>query len=440
MIPRYSRPEMARLWTDQAKYEVWLEVELAVVEAFEHFAMAPAGTAKAIREKATIDVSRIDALERDLKHDVIAFLTAVSEPCGDESRFLHYGMTSSDLLDTSLSLTTRRSGMLVLEELRNLRVVVLSRAQEHKHTPTIGRSHGIHAEPTTFGLKLLGWYTELERQEDRLLQAVATMSVGQVSGAVGTFTHLEPRIEEYVCHRLGLVPAPVSTQILQRDRHAHMIQVLAGISASLEKFATEIRNLQRTEILEAEEAFTKGQKGSSAMPHKRNPITCEQVAGLARVVRGNAVAALENVNLWHERDITHSSVERVIFPDSFILTHYQLVKMVGVIEGMNVYPENMLRNLNQTGGLVFSQRLLLELTRKGLRREESYKIVQENAMAAWNEGGASFQERIAGDARVQRVMSSEEIKGCFDLSYNLRHIDRIFERVLGTPVKETQEA
>ena len=435
MIERYSRPKMGGLWSEQEKYNVWFEVEVAVVEAFEHFGMAPTGTAETIREKAVIDPERIETLEATLKHDVIAFLSAVSENLGEESRFLHYGMTSSDLLDTAMAITARRSGMLILEELRNLRHVVRDLADAHRYTPTIGRSHGIHAEPTTFGLKALGWYTELGRQEERVLEAVSTMSVGQVSGAVGTFTHLEPRIEEYVCHRLGLAAAPVSTQILQRDRHAAMIQSLAGLSATLEKIATEIRNLQRTELLEVEEPFTKGQKGSSAMPHKRNPITCERVAGLARIIRGNAVAALENVALWHERDITHSSVERVIFPDSFILVDYQLSLMTRVLGDLQVYPKNMMRNLNLTGGLVFSQRLLLELTRKGLRREESYAVVQENAMEAWN-SDTSFMDRIAEDPRVKRVLSPEEVGACFNLDYNLRHVDTVFDRVFGAKVEE----
>jgi adenylosuccinate lyase len=421
---------MAGLWSDEAKYAVWLDVELAVVEAFENLGMAPAGTADAIRARARIDAARILELEAVLKHDVVAFLTAVSEPLGDESRFLHYGMTSSDLLDTALALTMRRAGMLVVEGVCGVAGAVLALARAHKTTPMIGRSHGVHAEPTTFGLKALGWYTELERHKERLLAAVAGISVGQVSGSVGTFSYLEPRVEALVCHRLGLAPAPVSTQILQRDRHAAMIAALAGLSASLEKFATEVRNLQRTEILEVEEPFTKGQKGSSSMPHKRNPITCERVAGLARVVRGNAVAAFENVALWHERDITHSSAERVIFPDSFILVDYQLALLTEVMGGLVVYPDRMRKNLDITGGLVFSQRLLLELTNRGLRREESYAIVQENALAAW-EGGASFHDRVLVDDRVTRVMPVEEVEACFDLDYNLRHVDAVFERVLG---------
>lgn len=430
MIARYSRPEMADVWSDAAKYRTWLEVETAVVEALEAFGTAPRGSAEAIRTKATVDAVRIDELETVLKHDVIAFLTAVSEGLGDESRWLHYGMTSSDLLDTALALTTRRAGMRILEGLRTLAGAVKGRAIEHRRTPTIGRSHGVHAEPTTFGLKLLGWYTELVRQEERLLEAVAGMSVGKVSGAVGTFSHLEPRIEEYVCHRLGLAPAPVSTQILQRDRHAAMMAALAGLSATLEKMATEIRSLQRTEILEAEEPFTRGQKGSSAMPHKRNPIVCERVAGLARIARANAIAAFENVALWHERDITHSSVERVIFPDSFLLVDYQLHLMIEVVRGLVVYPETMLRNLNRTGGLVFSQRLLLALTRAGMRREEAYAVVQDNALAAW-EGGSPFRERVLGDPRILGVLDRVAIEGCFDLAYNLRHVDEVFRRVLG---------
>jgi adenylosuccinate lyase len=428
MIVRYSRPEMASLWSEKAKFGVWLDVELAVVEAFEELGTAPPGTAARIRERAVIDVDRILELEATLKHDVIAFLTAVSEGLGDESRYLHYGMTSSDLLDTALALTSRQAGMLVVEGLCGLAGAVRKQAEAHRRTPMIGRSHGVHAEPTTFGLKALGWYTELERHKERLLTAVAGISAGQVSGSVGTFSYLEPRVEAHVCHRLGLTPAPVSTQVLQRDRHAAMLMALAGLSATLEKIATEIRNLQRTEILEAEEPFTKGQKGSSSMPHKRNPIICERVAGLARVVRGNAMAGLENVALWHERDITHSSVERVIFPDSFILVDYQLSLLTGVMSDLVVYPDRMLLNLNLTGGLVFSQRLLLELTKRGLRREESYAIVQENALAAW-EGGESFHDRVLADDRVGRIMNHDEVESCFDLKWNLRHVDDVFDRV-----------
>ena len=430
MIERYCRPEMARLWSEEEKLRTWLEVELAVVEALERYDEAPAGTAARIRERAVIDPARAAALEVTLKHDVIAFLTSISERLGDESRWLHFGMTSSDLLDTALALTTRRAAMLIRAGVRALAAVVRAQAEAHRDTAMVGRSHGVHAEPTTFGLKMLLWYAELGRQEDRLLEAVGSISVGKISGAVGTFSHLDPRVEEFVCHRLGLSPAPVSTQIVQRDRHAAMMLALANLSASLEKFATEIRNLQRTEILEAEEPFTKGQKGSSAMPHKRNPITCERVAGLARVVRGNAMAALENVALWHERDITHSSVERVIFPDSFLLVDYQLALMTQVVEGLVVYPERMMENLERTGGLVFSQRLLLELTRRGMRREDAYEVVQENALAAWD-GGPSFRERVREDPRILDALSAAEVDDIFDLSYNLRNVGRVFDRVLG---------
>ena len=430
MIARYSRPEMARLWSEEEKYRTWLEVELAVVQAREHYGEAPAGTAERIRARAKVDPARVDELERTLKHDVIAFLTAVSEGLGDESRELHYGMTSSDLLDTAMALRARRAVLMIREGVRALQGAVKEQALAHRRTAMVGRTHGIHAEPVTFGLKLLGWYVELGRQEDRLLQAAAGISVGKVSGAVGTFSQLDPRIEEYVCHLLGLTPAPVSTQVLQRDRHAAVITTLAGLSATLEKIATEIRNLQRTDIHEVEEPFTSGQKGSSAMPHKRNPITCERVAGLARVLRGNAVAALENVALWHERDITHSSVERVIFPDSCLLVDYQLALLTDVVAGLVVYPDRMKENLEKTGGLVFSQNLLLDLVRHGMRREDAYAVVQENALAAWD-GGASFRERVAADPRIREVMSDEEIAAVFRLERSLRNVDAVFDRVLG---------
>jgi adenylosuccinate lyase len=429
MIARYSRPEMAGLWTDREKYRTWLEVEAAVAAALERHGIAPAGTADAIG-KAEVRPERVNELEATLKHDVIAFLTSVSEQLGDESRYLHYGMTSSDLLDTAMSLTVKRAGERVIAGMEGLAGVLKTQAVRYRDVPMIGRTHGVHAEPTTFGLKLLGWYTETLRHIDRLRHAVQGIAVGKVSGSVGTYSHLEPAIEATVCAELGLAPAPVSTQILQRDRHSAVLLALANLSASLEKFATEIRNLQRTEILEAEEPFTTGQKGSSSMPHKRNPITVERVAGLARVVRGNAMAGIENVALWHERDITHSSVERVIFPDSFILVDYQLHLLVPVLRDLVVYPERMMENLERTGGLVFSQRLLLELTRNGMLREDAYAAVQENALAAW-EGGASFRNRIREDARVLEVLSREEIDAAFDLGYNLRNVGAVFERVLG---------
>lgn len=429
MIPRYSRPEMAALWSDEEKFKTWLDVELAVVEALESDGTAPEGTAEKIRAGAVINVARVEEIEATLKHDVIAFLTSVSENLGDESRWLHYGMTSSDLLDTALSLRLRRATMMIQEGVKCLLAAIRKQALAHKNTPMIGRTHGVHAEPTTFGLKMLVWYTELQRHQDRLVEAMKGISAGKISGAVGTFSHLDPHIEEQICHRLGLTPARVSTQILQRDRHAALLTTLANLSASLEKFATEIRSLQKTEVREAEEPFTKGQKGSSSMPHKRNPITCERVAGLARILRGNAMAALENVALWHERDITHSSVERVILPDSFLLVDYQLALMIEVIGDLVVYPEKMMANLNMTGGLVFSQRVLLALTRKGMLREDAYAVVQENALAAW-EGGPTFRERIHEDSRVLEVMKKPEIEDAFDLSYNLRNLDQIYDRVL----------
>ncbi len=430
MIDRYSRPEMTRLWSEEEKFGVWLEVELAAVEALERAEIAPPGTAKAIRAGARIDPARVIELDNVLKHDVIAFLTSVSENLGDESRWLHYGLTSSDLLDTALALRLRRSSMLILGGLRDLSAVVKVQALRYRDVPMIGRTHGVHAEPMTFGLKLLGWYTELCRHEDRLLEAAAGISVGAISGAVGTFSHLDPEIEAYVCHRLGLAAAPVSTQIIQRDRHAALVGTLANLSASLEKFSTEIRHLQRTEVLEAWEPFSKGQKGSSSMPHKRNPITCERVTGLARIVRGNALAALENVALWHERDISHSSAERMIFPDTFGLVDYQLHLMVGVVRDLGVDPERMRTNLDLTGGMVYSQRLMLALTERGMRREDAYAIVQGHALEAW-EGGARFEDRVRGDARVSDVMSREEIDFAFDVRHNLRNVQRIFERVLG---------
>ena len=430
MIERYARPEMARLWSEEEKFRVWLEVELAVAEALEREKIAPPGTAQAIRAGAVINPGRILELEAVLKHDVIAFLTSVSENLGDESRWLHYGLTSSDLLDTALGLRLRRASMLLVEGVRCLSATIRRQALAYRDLPSIGRTHGVHAEPMTFGLKLLSWYAELERQESRLLAAAADVSVGAISGAVGTFSHLDPRIEAYVCHRLGLCPDPVSTQVIQRDRHAALMTTLAGLSASLERFATEMRNLQRTEVLEATEPFTKGQKGSSSMPHKRNPITCERVAGLARVVRGNAMAALENVALWHERDITHSSVERVIFPDSFTLVDYQLHLMTGVVENLVVNADRLEKNLNLTGGMVFSQRLLLALTKAGMLREDAYRIVQGAAMAAW-EGGPTFQARILDDPEVNGVLSQDAIREAFDVRGNLRNVGFIFDRVLG---------
>ncbi|HLP15745.1 MAG TPA: adenylosuccinate lyase [Bacteroidota bacterium] len=428
MIERYTRPEMGKLWSDETKYSIWLEIEILACEAQADLGVIPKSAIAVIREKAKFDVARIDEIEREVKHDVIAFLTNVGEHVGPESRFIHLGMTSSDVLDTALAVQMQRAADRLLTDLELLKDVLARRAKEFKMTVMIGRSHGIHAEPTTFGLKLALWYDETRRNIRRLTQARETISVGQISGAVGTFEHLSPQVEEYVCAKLGLAPAPVSTQVLQRDRHAEFLTTLAVIGSSLEKFATEIRHLQKTEVLEAEEYFSAGQKGSSAMPHKRNPITCEQIAGLSRVLRGNAQAALENVALWHERDITHSSVERIVVPDSCILLDHMLVKMTAVIDKLLVYPENMKRNIDITHGLVFSQPVMLALTKKGMKREDAYKIVQRNAMEVWR-SKQNFREVLKGDPDVAGVLTDADLEAAFDPAKGLQHVDYIFERV-----------
>ncbi len=428
MIERYTLPEMGAIWSQENKFDTWLKVEILACEAQAELGVIPKKAVEEIKAKARYDIGRIAEIEDIVRHDVIAFLTSVAEYVGPVSRYIHLGMTSSDLLDTSLAYLLRQAGLLLQDRLRALREAVGRRAVEHKHTPCVGRSHGIHAEPTTFGLKLAVWYDELGRAEKRLQQAIDDISYGKISGAVGTFAHIDPFVERYVCEKLGLKPAPASTQIVQRDRHAAFLTTLAGIGASLEKFATEIRNLQRTEILEVEEYFHKGQKGSSAMPHKRNPITCERVAGLARILRGNAVAALENVALWHERDITHSSVERVILPDSTIALDYMLHKFTQIIDKLIVYPENMRKNLERTGGLVFSQSILLELAKAGLTREKAYALVQKHAMASW-EHGRDFKAGILSDPEIVQAIGRNTIESCFDLRKNLRHVDTIFLRV-----------
>lgn len=430
MIERYTRPEMGRIWSTDSRYRTWLAVEVAVTEALERRGRVPAGTARAIAAVESVDPARVDELEATLNHDVIAFLTAVTEKAGPAARFLHFGMTSSDLVDTAQGLTLRRAGMQIRAGLVDLIEVLRQQALEYRHTPCVGRTHGVIAEPTTFGFKLLGFYCEMERHRTRLDEAIAGVAVGKVSGAVGTFTHLAPDVEEEVCHRLGLAPEPVATQVVARDRHAALLATLAGASAGLERIATEVRNLQRSEILEAEEYFAPGQKGSSAMPHKRNPITCERIAGLARLLRGYAVAGFENVALWHERDITHSSVERVALPDAFILLDYQLHLTTRVMEKLLVYPDRMLKNLYRAGGIVFSQRVLLALTDGGLSREDAYRIVQRNALRAWSED-LSFRELVEGDRDIAAGLAPEALDACFDLEHNLRHIDLAFERVLG---------
>jgi adenylosuccinate lyase len=430
MIERYSRPEMTEIWSAENRFRKWLEIELYACEAHAEMGTIPREAMERIKAKANFDVPRIDEIEKVVKHDVIAFLTSVADYIGDDSRFLHVGMTSSDVLDTSLAMLLRESGLLLLEGMKNLTEALKKKAYEHKDTAMIGRSHGIHAEPVTFGIKMALWYDEMKRNLRRMESAVETISYGKISGAVGTFANIDPKIEEYVCARAGLKPAPCSTQIIQRDRHAEFFSTLAIIASSIEKFAVEIRHLQRTEVLEVEEFFSKGQKGSSAMPHKRNPVLSENLSGLARLIRGYAVSALENVPLWHERDISHSSVERVIAPDATVLMDFMLYRCTGLIENLVVYPENMLKNLNLMRGLVFSQRVLLELARKGASRENAYSLVQRNAMKVWEEG-KDFKEELLADSEVRSYLSSEEINNAFDLAYHFKHVDTIFTRVFG---------
>ena len=430
MIRRYSHPEMARIWSEDNKFATWLRVELAATEVLAERGVVPPEALEAIRARARFDVARIDAIEREVQHDVIAFVSNVAENVGEEGRWLHHGLTSSDVVDTALSLLMSEALTLVLDDVRALSAAVRARAHEFEHTPMIGRTHGVHAEPMTFGLKLALWFAELERHRVRLERARETIAVGKLSGAVGTFSHLPPAVEEEVCRRLGLRPAPVASQVLQRDRHAEVMGALALLGASLEKFATEIRALQKTEVREVEEPFAEGQKGSSAMPHKRNPVGCEQVSGLARLLRGNALAALENVDLWHERDISHSSVERVIIPDSFLATDHMLRRMTAIVAGMAVHPDLMRRNLEMTRGLVFSGQLLLDLTARGMRREDAYRIVQGHAMEAWRTEG-DFRARVAADPAVRAVLSDAELEDVFRLERYLVHVDAIFARVFG---------
>ncbi|HOT97809.1 MAG TPA: adenylosuccinate lyase [bacterium] len=427
MIKRYSRPEMAAIWTDEHKYATWLRVEIAVCEAQADLALIPAAAVAAIKEKAGFSVERIEAIEAEVKHDVIAFLTAVGEKTGDEARYIHLGMTSSDLLDTALALNIQEAGEILLSDMERLREILRRQALQHKETICVGRSHGIHAEPTSFGLKFALWYDEMGRNLERMRTALADAAVGMVSGAVGTFAYIDPRIEAAACARLGLRPAPVTTQIIQRDIHAQVQTAIALCGAGLEKIAVEIRHLQRTEVLEAEEPFSAGQKGSSAMPHKRNPIGSENIAGLARLLRTNALAALENIALWHERDISHSSVERIIFPDSFILLDYMLHRLSRILEGLVVYPDQMATNLRRTRGLIFSQPVLLALTGKGMSRETAYKIVQENAMRCWR-SGEEFKEILLADQRVLALLSPAEISACFDERIGLKHVDAIYRK------------
>ncbi len=430
MIARYTRPEMGAIWSDENKFRQWLAVEIAATETLAEAGVVPRSAARVIRRKGDFKVARIHQIEAEVKHDVIAFTTAVAEKVGPESRWLHYGLTSNDVVDTAQALQLKGASSLILAGIERLRAVLRRRAYEFKNTPQIGRTHGIHAEPITFGLKLANWFAEMTRNRDRFAAAAEDMRVGKFSGAVGNFAHLEPEIEEAICRRLGLRVDPITTQVISRDRHAAYVATLAVLCSSLDKIAVEIRHLQRTEVREAEEFFSEKQKGSSAMPHKRNPVTLEQISGLARVVRANAQAAFENVPLWHERDISHSSVERVILPDTTILADYLLDKTATLIEKMFVYPQRMLANLESTGGLVFSGQLLLDLVEKGVAREDAYRIVQRNAMRAWQEG-LNFRELILADPDISRRVPRRQIERAFDLRRQLRNVDKIFARVFG---------
>ncbi len=431
MIERYTRKEMARIWEPENRFRIWLEIETLACERQAELGVIPSEAIPVIREKGNFDIARIDAIEAEVKHDVIAFLTSVAEYVGPEARFIHQGMTSSDVLDTCFSVQLVQAADELISDLEMVLDSIRIRAFEHKDTVCMGRSHGIHAEPVTFGLKLATWYAEMDRNLARLRTARENIATGAISGAVGTFANIDPSVEEYVCEKMGLKPEPVSTQVIPRDRHAEYFCTLAVIASSIERISVEIRHLQRTEVLEAEEFFSKGQKGSSAMPHKRNPILSENLTGLARLVRSYAIPALENVALWHERDISHSSVERNIGPDATVTLDFALRRLNGLIKNLVVYPQNMLKNLNQMKGLVFSQKILLDLTQAGVSREDAYRLVQKNAMKVWEEG-KDFQEELLADSEVVKALGVEKIRESFDLNYHLKHVDTIFKRVFGT--------
>jgi adenylosuccinate lyase len=428
LIPRYTHPDMGRIWSEQRRYETWLQVEVAAAEAMAEAGLVPSDAARELKEKGAFDITRIEEIEKVTQHDVIAFTTSVAEKVGPAARWLHFGLTSSDVVDTAQAIQMREACDLILSDLDALHNAIKRRAEEHRRTPMMGRTHGVHAEPMTFGLKLALWYAEVTRNIERVRRARDVIRVGKISGAVGTFAHLDPAIEAAVCERLGLEPAPISSQVIQRDRHAELLMALAITAASLEKFALEIRGLQKTEIGEVEEPFGKGQKGSSAMPHKRNPIGCEQIVGLARLVRANAMAALENIALWHERDISHSSVERVILPDSFIALDHMLRRFTRIVTGMVVYPERMRQNLERSRGVIFSGQVLLELARRGISREQAYEWVQRNAMRSFEEQ-KDFKTLLLSDGEVTRVLTPAEIEKAFDLNEQLRNVDVVFERV-----------
>jgi len=429
VIERYTLPEMGELWTEQAKLKTWLQVELAVCEAQGELGAIPESALAEIKEKADFDPQRVQEIEAEVRHDVIAFLTNVNEYVGQAGRYIHLGLTSSDVLDTGLALQLVGSLNLILEEVEALAQAIRYQAQQHRYTVMVGRSHGIHAEPITFGFKLAGWLAEIFRHRDRLIRLRNDIAVGKISGAVGTYANIDPRVEALACEKLGLQPDTASTQIVSRDRHGQFLQQLALLTASLERFAVEIRNLQRTDVLEVEEYFSQGQKGSSAMPHKRNPIRSERLTGLARIVRNNATTALENIPLWHERDISHSSAERVIFPDSCILTHFMLRETTDLVKHLLVYPQNMERNMNVYGGVIFSQRVLLTLVEKGMSREDAYQVVQGCAHQAWNQAEGNFYELIRQDPTVQNTLSASEIDSCFDPQHHFQNLDEIYQRL-----------
>jgi len=428
MIPRYTRPEAAAIWSPETRFQIWLEIEAYATEALAELGVIPKDVPKAVWERGKFDVERIDEIEREVKHDVIAFLTNLAEYVGPEARFVHQGLTSSDILDTCLNVQLVRSADILLADIDRLLAAFKARAYEHKDTVTIGRSHGIHAEPVTFGLKMAEGYAEFSRHKKRLLAAREDIATCAISGAVGTFANIDPYVEEYVAKKMGLAPEPISTQVIPRDRHAAYFAALAGIASSIERVAVEIRHLQRTEVLEAEEYFSKGQKGSSAMPHKRNPVLSENITGLARLVRSMVIPAMENVALWHERDISHSSVERMIGPDATVTLDFALARLAGIIEKLVVYPKTMLANLNKLGGLHNSQRVLLALTQAGVSREDSYRLVQRNAMKVWEQGG-DFLAELKGDPEITAKLPAEKIEALFDLGYHLKHVDTIFARV-----------
>lgn len=429
MIERYTLPEMGDIWTETYKFKTWLQVEIAVCEAQAELGYIPAEAVAEIKAKANFDPQRILEIEAEVRHDVIAFLTNVNEYVGDAGRYIHLGMTSSDVLDTALALQLVTSLDLILARLVDLIAAIRKQAQQHRHTVAIGRSHGVHAEPITFGFKLAGWLAEVLRHQERLTRMREEIAVGKISGAVGTYANIEPHMEAIACAKLGLKPDTASTQVISRDRHANFVNHLALLTASIERFAVEIRNLQRTDVLEVEEYFSKGQKGSSAMPHKRNPIRSERLTGMARMVRAAAVAALENVALWHERDISHSSVERVMLPDACILTHFMLKETTDLVQNLLVYPENMARNMNVYGGVVFSQRVLLTLIEKGMSREEAYAIVQSCAHQAWNTPGGNFHDLVTKEPRIAQILSFEEIEACFDPQHHLQHLAEVYQRL-----------